>query len=75
MSNIWSIIATIGKFLWRYFCRKDDPQIQYDKAKEENARIIATGDADSLNRKLDADCDRLPDNANTGDYPARSAGD
>jgi hypothetical protein len=75
MGEIWKIIASIFWLIVRWFKRKDDPRIQYDKAKEENARIIASGDADSLNRKLDADCDRLPDNANTGDYPARLAGD
>ena len=39
--------------------RQDDPQLKYQKAKDENAQIIQSGNADSLNAKLDADLDRL----------------
>ena len=57
-----SFAGIIDKILWlvkRFIMRQDDPQLKYQKAKDENAQIIQSGNADSLNAKLDADLDRL----------------
>ena len=71
--NILSIIATVLKIVWRWITNADNPQNKYDKAKQENAQIIATGDADALNKQLDADCGQLP--KHTGSYPIGLDGD
>jgi hypothetical protein len=71
MSNIGSILATVLKIVWRWLCHSDDPQVKYEKAKQENAKIITTGDQDAINRKLDVDTDKLDRVRNNGDYPVQ----
>jgi len=58
----------LNAILWlvvRFFKRRDDPQKQYERARQENARIIADHDADGLNRKLDRLTDRVPDSSDS----------
>jgi hypothetical protein len=70
MGKILSILNFVCWVVKRCFMRADDPQRQYDKAKTDNAKIIHSGDAAGLNRKLDDGTDRLP--KHTGDYPVGS---
>lgn len=60
MKAILSILSSVFWLIVRIFKRRDDPQRQYERNRNENAKIIADGDADSLNRKLDAGVNRLP---------------
>lgn len=57
---IFTIIADIFWFVLRFFKIYDKPANQYQRAKETNAEIIATGDSDRLNTELDRLTDRLP---------------
>jgi predicted nuclease of predicted toxin-antitoxin system len=59
MGSILSIISNIFWLIVRGFKRADDPNRIYEKAKAENARIIATHDADALNRSIDAATGRV----------------
>lgn len=67
IASLSAIVAGLIWLLQRWLKRKDDPQRQYQQSKNENARIIENGDADALNRKLDADLDRLPDTGSRRD--------
>jgi hypothetical protein len=67
---IRSFLAVIASVLWlvlRYFKRQDNPAREYDRAKNENANIIKTGDAAGVNRKLNELTDGLP--PHTGGNP------
>jgi hypothetical protein len=60
MSNILSILKSVFWLVVNFFKWKNNPQRQYDNAKQENARIIVNGDQDALNRKLNNLTDQLP---------------
>ena len=59
MGSIFSIISSAFWLVCRWLRIKDDPANKYQKAKDENAEIIKTGNAGDLNSKLDNLTDRL----------------
>ena len=61
MSAILEIIKDVFWLVIRWFKIKDDPQNQYSKDKSDNESAVIGGDVGAVNRKLDADLDRLPD--------------
>jgi glucose-6-phosphate dehydrogenase assembly protein OpcA len=59
--NILSKLLTL--FVW-WKADKRDPANQYEQAKSDNAKAVTSGDADSVNARLDSDLDRLRDKFN-----------
>jgi len=59
VASILSIIVIGGWLLKRFLTKRDDPAAQYQREKDENAKIVNTGDADAVNRKLDDLTDRV----------------
>lgn len=55
MKFFFDLIAIAKSLFWliiRKKKREDNPAIQYEQAKEQNAQAVANGDADYINRKL-----------------------
>ena len=49
------MLGIIDKILWFIkwiIGKRDDPEAQLKRAKEQNEKIIADGDADALNKRL-----------------------
>jgi hypothetical protein len=63
VKSFLSVLASVFWLVVRYFKRQDDPARQYDKAKNENATLIQSGDEAGINRKLDELTDGLPPHA------------
>ena len=62
-----SLLSLFSGIVWlvKFFIgRRANPQAEYQRSKNENAQIIATGDQSSINRKLDELTDRLPTDSN-----------
>ena len=59
MGSIFSIISSVFWLVCRWLRIKDDPAAKYQKAKDENGKIVNTGDADAVNRRLDDLTDRV----------------
>ena len=64
-----SILAILRDFLdlfcwWRK--KTESPSNQYEKAKEQNAQIIESHDADAINARVDDLTDRLPVDPKSG---------
>lgn len=54
-----AIISFVLWFVRRWFTKRDDPQAQNQRNRDENSKIIATGNQRELNRKLDDALNRL----------------
>jgi hypothetical protein len=60
MSTILKILSVIVDLVSGWSGRRQQPNNQLERAKDEDSRIIATGDGDAINRELDRDTGRLP---------------
>lgn len=58
---IFQFLANLlSVFLW-WRKKADAPAAQYEKAKSDNAKAVLSGDTNAINRALDSDLDRVPD--------------
>lgn len=60
ISAILEILKDALDIFTFFFKRKTSPSAQYDQAKDTNAKAIESGDAATVNARLAADLDSLP---------------
>jgi hypothetical protein len=62
-----TVVAVLARVLYRKWQRDDDPVVQLQRAKDENAKAIAAADASTVNRLLDDGINSVPPNKGGGD--------
>ena len=53
MKLIGAVIDFVLFFVKRWIVKKDDPNNQYQNAKDENAKMVTQSNQDRVNAKLD----------------------
>lgn len=63
MRAVLQILGLIARIWGWFFDKSHSKSAQYEDAKNTNAKAITSGDAATVNARLDVDLDRLSDNA------------